>query len=106
MLPHLRPVLTGPQAWDADQTIRRAIEIRDGIIRNPRILSFQHRAPDYPHPPRAAGTPSRPRLALTSQQITQGVYPRPAGWHGWRPNQGRGYARGHLESVIPGTGTM
>ena len=52
LLPHLRPVLTGPQAWDANQTIRRAIEIRDGVIQNPRILSFQHRSPHYPHPPR------------------------------------------------------
>jgi alanine dehydrogenase len=49
LLPHLRPVLGGPRAWDADQTIRRAIEIRAGIIQNPDILSFQHREPDYPH---------------------------------------------------------
>ena len=52
LLPHLRPVLAGPQAWDASETIRRAIEIRAGVIQNPRILSFQHRSPDYPHPPR------------------------------------------------------
>ncbi len=57
LLPHLGPVLTGPGAWDADHTIRRAIEIRDGVILNPRILSFQHRSPDFPHPPRA---PERP----------------------------------------------
>ena len=50
LLPHLGPVLTGPAAWDADHTIRRAIEIRDGVILNPRILSFQHRSPDFPHP--------------------------------------------------------
>ena len=50
LLPHLRPVLTGPQAWDANETVRRAVEIRDGVIQNPRILSFQHRSPDYPHP--------------------------------------------------------
>ena len=30
--------------------VRRAIEIRDGLIQNERILSFQHRAPDYPYP--------------------------------------------------------
>jgi hypothetical protein len=42
-------VLTGPRGWDANETIRRAIEIRDGVIRNPRILSFQDRSPDYPH---------------------------------------------------------
>jgi alanine dehydrogenase len=50
LLPHLRTVLTGPSAWDADQTVRRAIEIRDGVIQNPDILSFQHRSPHYPHP--------------------------------------------------------
>jgi len=50
LLQHLRPVLAGPTAWDADDTVRRAIEIRDGVIQNPRILSFQHRSPDYPHP--------------------------------------------------------
>ena len=52
LLPNLRPVLTGPRGWDANETIRRAIEIRDGVIHNPRILSFQHRSPDYPYPPR------------------------------------------------------
>ena len=49
LLPHLRPVLSGSSAWDTKETIRRAIEIRDGVIQNPRILSFQRRAPDYPH---------------------------------------------------------
>jgi alanine dehydrogenase len=50
LLPHLRTVLNGPSAWDADETVRRAIEIRDGVIQNPSILSFQHRSPEYPHP--------------------------------------------------------
>ena len=50
LLPHLRPVLGGPQGWDAHETVRRAIEIRDGVIQNPHILSFQRRSPDYPHP--------------------------------------------------------
>ena len=36
--------MAGPAAWDADETIRRAIEIREGVIQNPRILSFQGRA--------------------------------------------------------------
>ena len=49
LLPHLMTVLAGPGAWDSDQTIRRAIEIRAGIIQNPNILSFQHRAAEYPH---------------------------------------------------------
>jgi len=49
LLPHVQAVLAGPQAWDADPIIRRALEIRDGIIQNPGILSFQHRSPHYPH---------------------------------------------------------
>jgi alanine dehydrogenase len=49
LLPYLRPVLDGPTSWDANETIRRAIEIRAGAVRNPRILSFQHRSPKYPH---------------------------------------------------------
>jgi alanine dehydrogenase len=49
LLPHLRTVLDGPSAWETDQTIRRAIEIHDGVIKNPAILSFQRRSPQYPH---------------------------------------------------------
>ena len=51
LIPHLRTVMNGPAAWDRDQTISRAIEIRDGVIRNPKILSFQRRTATYPHPP-------------------------------------------------------
>jgi alanine dehydrogenase len=50
LMPYLRPVLAGPTAWGANESIQRAIEIRDGVIQNPRILSFQHRSPQYPHP--------------------------------------------------------
>ena len=41
--------MSGDDAWDADQTIRRAIEIRDGVVQNPKILSFQSRSPTFPH---------------------------------------------------------
>lgn len=50
LIPFLRSVLDGPDAWEADETIRRAIEIREGTIANPAILAFQHRSADYPHP--------------------------------------------------------
>jgi alanine dehydrogenase len=50
LLPYLKTVLGGPAGWDSDETIRRAIEIREGIIQNPAILSFQHRALHYPYP--------------------------------------------------------
>jgi alanine dehydrogenase len=49
LLPFLGAVLGGSDAWDADPTIGRAIEIRDGVIQNRAILSFQGRAPKYPH---------------------------------------------------------
>jgi alanine dehydrogenase len=49
LIPFLRPVLDGPGAWDADETISRAIEIRRGVIQNPAISAFQHRSADYPH---------------------------------------------------------
>ncbi len=49
LLPYLRPVLAGPEAWAHHATIQRAIEIRAGVIENPRILSFQGRSPQYPH---------------------------------------------------------
>jgi len=50
LIPYLRTVMAGPSAWDGDRTIRRAIEIRDGVIQNPKILSFQDRSGNHPHP--------------------------------------------------------
>jgi alanine dehydrogenase len=49
LLPFLRTVLEGPDAWAEDETIHRAVEIRDGRIRNPAILAFQSRAEAHPH---------------------------------------------------------
>ena len=43
-------LMAGEEAWDGDETISRAIEIRDGRVVNPAILSFQHRATEHPHP--------------------------------------------------------
>jgi alanine dehydrogenase len=50
LIPYLRTVLGGPAAWDQDETIRKAVEIRDGVVQNPKILSFQRRSADHPHP--------------------------------------------------------
>jgi alanine dehydrogenase len=49
LIPFLATVMSGGDAWEADQTVRRAIEIRAGLVQNPRILSFQSRSPEYPH---------------------------------------------------------
>jgi alanine dehydrogenase len=53
LLPFLGTILGGRDAWDADPTIRRAIEIRDGVVQNPAILSFQGREIEHPHWPLA-----------------------------------------------------
>jgi alanine dehydrogenase len=49
LIPFLRPVLEGAAAWDADETLNRAIEIREGDVVNPAILAFQGRSPEPPY---------------------------------------------------------
>ncbi|WP_405159903.1 N(5)-(carboxyethyl)ornithine synthase [Nocardia sp. NBC_01499] len=49
LLEYLPIVMAGPDAWDGNETVRRAIEIRDGRVQNLRILSFQNRAAAYPY---------------------------------------------------------
>jgi alanine dehydrogenase len=49
LLAYLGIVAEGKGAWEKNATIRKAIEIQDGIIRNPKILSFQRRDSEYPH---------------------------------------------------------
>lgn len=45
-------ILGGPSAWQREETVRRAIEISRGVVRNPAILAYQRRGTDYPHPQR------------------------------------------------------
>ena len=49
VVPFVDTVLSGSAAWDKNETIRRAIEIREGLVCNEKILSFQNRETDYPH---------------------------------------------------------
>jgi alanine dehydrogenase len=49
LLEYLPVVMSGPAAWAGNETIERAIEIRDGVIENPRIISFQGRSPTFPY---------------------------------------------------------
>ena len=46
---YLPALAAGADGWEADETLRRAIEIRDGVVENPKILSFQGRAASFPH---------------------------------------------------------
>ncbi len=49
LIVHLPTVLAGRETWQRNDTIRRALNIENGVITNKAILSFQRRQPDYPH---------------------------------------------------------
>lgn len=49
LIPYLPIIMGGPEKWEESETIRRAIEIKGGVIQNPKILSFQNRSSEYPH---------------------------------------------------------
>lgn len=51
LLPYVKTVLSGADARDGDETLKRATEIRDGVIQNADILAFQRRSEQYPHAP-------------------------------------------------------
>ncbi|MEJ2507096.1 MAG: hypothetical protein P8Y81_12630, partial [Ignavibacteriaceae bacterium] len=48
---HLPSVVAGRESWQQNETIRQAINIYDGVIQKPAILSFQKLQPFYPHAP-------------------------------------------------------
>jgi hypothetical protein len=50
LLPFIETVMGGKEAWEKDPTIRKAIEIENGRILNPKIISFQNRTNEYPYP--------------------------------------------------------
>lgn len=50
LLPYIEDVMRGPEAWEENITLKRSIEIQDGQVVNPKILSFQDRADTYPYP--------------------------------------------------------
>lgn len=49
LTPYLPIIMGGPERWAKSETIRRAIEIKNGVIQNPKITSFQNRSNEYPH---------------------------------------------------------
>ena len=49
LLPFLPKVIGGPNIWGKNKTISNSIEISNGVIQNPKILSFQNREKEYPH---------------------------------------------------------
>jgi alanine dehydrogenase len=51
LIVYLPTVLAGRESWQKSDTIRRAINIEDGVVKNDAILSFQNRALVYPYDP-------------------------------------------------------
>ena len=51
LIVHLPTVVEGRESWQQNETIRRAVNIDNGVIVNPIILAFQKRQPHYPHAP-------------------------------------------------------
>jgi alanine dehydrogenase len=49
LIPHLPALMAGPDGWERSPTVDRATEIREGHVLNPKILSFQGRAAEFPH---------------------------------------------------------
>ncbi len=49
LLPFLPEVIGGSDIWEKNKTISKSIEIRNGVIQNTKILSFQNREKEYPH---------------------------------------------------------
>tara|TARA_R110001599_G_scaffold353826_1_gene599273 strand:- start:44791 stop:45933 length:1143 start_codon:yes stop_codon:yes gene_type:complete len=49
LIVHLPTIASGPEEWQKNETIRRAINIDKGVVQKPDILAFQHRHLDYPH---------------------------------------------------------
>jgi len=51
LIVHLPTVLEGYESWQQSETIRRAVNIYEGVIQKPDIISFQNRETLYPHAP-------------------------------------------------------
>lgn len=49
LIVHLPTIAGGPEEWQKNETIRRAINIDKGVVQKPDILAFQHRHLGYPH---------------------------------------------------------
>ena len=49
LLPFLEVVMKGSDVWSSNETILKAVEIQEGHIQNPNILTFQKRTKQYPH---------------------------------------------------------
>ncbi|MER6138157.1 N(5)-(carboxyethyl)ornithine synthase [Streptomyces sp. NPDC001815] len=69
LLPYLRTVMSGSESWRSDATVRNAIEIRDGVVLNPKIISFQRRSTVYPHTHEVPAAPLPPAPLASVQRV-------------------------------------
>jgi len=47
--PYVQHVLGGEPEWRECPTVGKAVEIREGVVENTKILSYQNRERNYPH---------------------------------------------------------
>jgi alanine dehydrogenase len=51
LIVYLPAVVAGRDGWQQNETIRQAVNIDEGVVLKPAVLSFQKRQPHYPHAP-------------------------------------------------------
>jgi alanine dehydrogenase len=49
LIVHLPTIAAGRESWQYNETIRRAINIDNGVVQKADILTYQNRQQDYPH---------------------------------------------------------
>ena len=49
LIVHLPTIVAGPDKWQENETIRKAINIDKGVVQKVDILTFQNRQLEYPH---------------------------------------------------------
>ena len=51
LIPYLAGFVAGRESWQNNETLRRSIPIDQGVVQDPKVLSFQSRKAEYPHEP-------------------------------------------------------
>lgn len=49
LIVYLPTIIGNRKSWMKDSTIRKAINVEDGVVKKASVLTFQNRMPDYPH---------------------------------------------------------
>ncbi len=86
LIPFVPAVMSGPDTWAAVPTTHHAIEIRDGVVHNSKLLTFQDRSPDQRQPSDARSI--LPPACRRARGVDSG-----AAREGRNPRWNRGFAK-------------